>query len=79
MGILSYIIIIIIIILFNYISTTNIITGKIVEKNSWFYVTLMHLTIILCLKDLSCTLIAWDVYKFQIWFLWFSLLPQTQK
>lgn len=30
MGILSYIIIIII--LFNYISTTNIITGKIVEK-----------------------------------------------
>lgn len=35
MGILSYIIIIIII-LFNYISTTNIITGKIVEKNSWF-------------------------------------------
>ena len=32
MGILSYIIIIII--LFNYISTTNIITGKIVEKNS---------------------------------------------
>lgn len=33
MGILSYIIIIIII-SFNYISTTNIITGKIVEKNS---------------------------------------------
>ena len=34
MGILSFIIIIIII--FNYISTTNIITSKIVEKNSWF-------------------------------------------